>query len=306
MSSQWSLKSNTKSHIINFNWLLFYTSVFTKLTNQLLYTPTLLKFSNTTHLLNLLFSQKNPLSTKRHSLQKPTLDRRTRYNSKFLKTTQLKIQRNASVTFDNCYNKSLFELYLQFTQISPTTFFKPHGNFVPFFITNLTGKATFVNIAKTYSRWLQFNQLLDNLFLNELKCFIFSVKPFRQECTAFNWTEKCFDYELFRKSTPYFFKKDIQFGSDSITIFNRFERAGLATAFVTDSQYHWKNLYYLRRVGVYTISPIALNNNPWDVHFSLPVSSNNLISQYFFVKLLTAKKHQAKVAKFQTLRKSWF
>lgn len=305
MLSQWYIQSNTKSHIINFNWLLFYSNTFIKLTNYLINTANTFKFTNSSILLTSLISSNKSHSLHSPKVNKPVLNRHVRYNSKFIKTSQLKTQATALIGFNESYNKSLFELYLHFTRVSPTTFFKPHGNFSPFFITNLTGKSTFINVSKTYSRWLQFNQFLENLFRNELKCFIFSVKPLRQECTSFNWTEKCFDYELFKKSTPYFFKKDIQFGSDSITIFNRFERSGLSTAFITDSQYHWKNLYYLRRVGVYTISPVSLNSNPWDVHFSLPVGSNNLISQYFFVKLLTSKKHQAKYAKFKMLQKQW-
>ena len=305
MQSQWLLQRNVKPHVINFNWHLFYIKVFSQLTSTLSQTACLGNLKTSLTLLQAISYTNiycNPCSRK---ITKPSLNRRISYNSKFIKTSQYQTRDTVSLTFTDSYRNSLFELYLQFTQVSPTAFFKPHGNLLPFFINNLTGNSTFVNVSKTYSRWLQFNQLLENIFINDLKCFIFSVKPLRQECTAFNWTEKCFDYDLFKKSTPYFFKKDIQFGSDSITIFNRFERAGLSTAFVTDSQYHWKNLYYLRRVGVYTISPTALNSNPWDVHFSLPVGSNNLVSQYFFVKLLISKKHHTKYRKFEQLKLNW-
>lgn len=305
MKSMWSIKPKFTKNTINFNWLLFYRLVFVQVYSESLHT---IQHSHLTNLFVLLTRESSQTKTslaRSDKYLKPTLDRRHQYNSKFKTPTSRRLMMAVGESFTKTFDKSLFELYLRFTQISPTTFFKPHGAFLTYFITNSNGVATFVNISKTYSRWVNFINLVKNIFTNEINTFLFTTASFRQECVAFNWTEKCLEYELFKRSTPYFFKKDIQFGSDSITIFNRLERSGLSTVFLTDPQYHWKNLFYLKRVGIYTISTTPLNANPWNVHFSLPAGSNNLISQYFFIKLITMFKHEVKLNAYQSLKKLW-
>lgn len=305
MKSSWSIKPKFVKNAINFNWLLFYRLVFVQVYAESLHTITQ---SHLTNLFVLLTRESTRVRTslaRSDQYLKPALDRRDRYNSKFALPASKKLTAAVNPSFTKTFDKSLFELYLHFTQMNPSAFFKPHGAFLTYFIVNSNGAATFVNVSKTYSRWVNFINLIKNIFTNNINTFLFSTSAFRQECIAFNWTEKCLEYELFKRSTPYFFKKDIQFGTDSITIFNRFERSGLSTVFLTDSQYHWKNLYYLKRVGIYTISATPINSNPWNVHFSLPVGSNNLISQYFFIKLITMFKHEVKLNAYQSLKKLW-
>ena len=70
------------------------------------------------------------------------------------------------------------------------------------------------------------------------------------------------NYQLFRYSSPLFFLKDTTLGTNSTLIFKKLSQRGLNTVFLTDLKYHEKNLYYLQRFNVTTISLVPYNLNP--------------------------------------------
>ena len=255
--------------------------------------------------LNTNFSRNfNTMLSHNTQLPKPLLNR-TFLNQKFLaQKNHCKITLSSAKFFKPLHKIQLFNILLKFSCNNTNQFYTPHVNFKTMFIGIIDSKTSMINTSKLFSKWVNTYNLITNIFINKLNIFLFSNKVFKNEILTFNWSVCLLDYSLFKFSSPYFFLKDSSFSVSSEVVFQRFEKQGLNLVFILDLKHHEKSLHFLKKTSIFVISLTPFNMNPWLVSYSIPVSSNNIFIQYFFIKVLLVLRQYSEINLFYYLKGS--
>ena len=183
--------------------------------------------------------------------------------------------------------------------------FRPHTSFQGFLFFNGREGYTFCNHLKLWQQWVVTYNLLTNIFDCFCEILLFTTKTFKAEVSAYNWAHSKVDYNLFRKTSPYFFLEDTPYGHLADTTFWELSEASVFLTFLTNVTYHQKNLYYLMRYGNYTIGVTSISSSPWTISYPIPVLNNTLLSEYFFIRLLAYMRQKAFLNQFKELAKIW-
>lgn len=244
--------------------------------------------ATSTTFLSFRVDPRSPLSVK--SISKPTLPNASQRYSHQTDT------RLVWRIFVNFYQKL-------FNQHQP--YFKVHGFFKPFFLFNLGGRTVCLNYSKLYKRWVVTYKLILNLFFKKLNPLLFTTKVFRKEVTAFNWSNHPWDYAFFKKTTPHFFLQDTVYGNTTnMTFFLLAENHHLLSV-VTNSTYHEKNLKFLKKFNAYTLGLVAVNNSPWLLSYPILTGTNELVTEYYFITLLSFLKQYTQSLYFDEYLNLW-
>jgi len=199
-------------------------------------------------------------------------------------------------TFINFY-QSFFNQHLPF--------FKPHGFFKPFFLFNLRGQVVCLNYSKLYKRWAVTYKLLLNFFYKQLNPLLFATKVFRMEVTAFNWAGSAWDYTFFKRVAPYFFLQDTVYGSTTNTTFTLLSETHSLLSIVTNSTYHEKNLKFLKKFNSYSVGLVSVNKSPWLLSYPILAGTNELVTEYYFLVLLSFLKQFTQTLYFNEFLNLW-
>lgn len=166
-------------------------------------------------------------------------------------------------------------------------------------------QSNYLNLPKLLVKWRHATTFLYNLFYYQSTLLTFTSKSLKLETLAFNWTSSNLDIHLFQFSQSYFFSKNNPYGDNSSYVYEILNLNGFDLAFISDLRYHYKTLFFLKRHSFYTFGLVPWNSSPWLVHYSIPVGSSNLISQYFFLKLLLLVKKKAHSKYFRLMHSRW-
>ncbi len=200
----------------------------------------------------------------------------------------------------------LFLLYLKFANGDGNNLYI-HADYRYMFMCNDTiHLSPYIDIYKFHKKWIHSYNLLINLFFADTQLFAFSSKLLKEETLSFNWSFNLLSYTVFKRASPYFFLKDCNHGSVSTDIYRILSQTGLTAAFISDTKYQKRTLFYLRINGIHTIGLVPYTISPWIVNYAIPAASNTLFTQYFFIKLLTYIRQQAECYKFNTLKNIWY
>lgn len=318
INKQWDVNASTIKKLpnkqINFNWVQFYFWTYKFLLNSFNSITNYESFLLTSKVLSSWLHKYNtPHSITTQKINsKPLLHSSRQLNWKY--STKPVYHMTATETTKTFWKKTsqnvdLFLLYLQFSNASQTPNFKIHAYYRPLFLAEATKWSKwspFLNVTKMYSKWKHSYNLLLNLFFEEAKLLVFSHKILKTETLAFNWSVHLLSFNLFKYSAPYFFLKEFDYGDAATTTFKRLARQNLQIACISDIKYHEKTLFYLKNNGVYTIGFVSYNTSPWAVEYAIPSGSSSLFTQYFFLKLLSYIRQQAKLYKFNQLKTLWY
>lgn len=306
IKNRWNflLKYNNKE--VNFNWVFLYVQFYNMLIKNFILISNFNSFVLKGKLsvkLNIL--NKHTLFNKSNIFFKPVVSRSYTLSSMYSQHNFNSKKLSSIKFFKPIQQINLFNLYLHFSNSTINPFFIPHTNFKPLFISQTSGLTQLINVNKLFTKWVNSYNFLLNIFFNKLNMFLFSSKVFKNEVISFNWSFNLLDYRLFKYSNPYFYMKDTNFGVPSSIIFKRFEKKGLNTTFILDLKQHEKNLYFLKSINLHTIGLVPYSMNPWLVSYALPVTSNNIFIQYFFIKTLLFIKQYSEVQTYNNLKSTW-
>lgn len=166
-------------------------------------------------------------------------------------------------------------------------------NFFYFKQTNKLVHST--NIKKVLLRWTLVSDLFCNLFWHELSPIVFSSPFFKSETLSINWAVHNWEQLLWRYY-HLFFNFKVNKNTEKFNFFClKMQENEINFFLITDSSYHFKNLYFFRAFNFYTIGLVSFNMSPWVVNFPVPVADNHFLMQLFFFKyLLFIKKNTLK------------
>ena len=200
----------------------------------------------------------------------------------------------------------LFFMYLDFANITSSQFSRIHTHNRGFFLDEDMYPANpYLNIQKVYKKWVHFHSFLINLFYVHTCIFMYSTKLLKNEVLSFNWSYDLLPYSLFKQVSNYFFFKGSRYGEQPDIIYNNFLEERIEVAFISDLQYHVKSIFHLKNCGVFLLGPVPYGMSPWSLHYSIPVASNTLFTQYFFIKLLLHIRQMSESLVFLNQKSIW-
>ncbi len=151
------------------------------------------------------------------------------------------------------------------------------------------------NVKKVVLRWELVSDLFFNLFWYSVNPLVFSSPFFKKETLAVNWTFHNWEQILWRYY-HLFFNFKLNQNTEKFNFFClKMREYDINFFLITDSFYHFKNLYFFRDFNFYTIGLVSFNTNPWIVNFPIPVADNHFLMQLFFFKyIIFIKKNSSK------------
>ena len=162
-----------------------------------------------------------------------------------------------------------FNLFFLFNYSFFNTHFK--SNFVNnfFYVNHLKNKIIIVDSSKFVLRWLEAYNLIFNIFYYNYNPLFFGTNLFKNEILSLNWNYNYFDINLWKYYFPFFIFKLNNYNKKTDFFFEKLNSFSINFFFISDCQYHYKNLHYLKKKQHYTIGLINFNINPWLVSYPL-------------------------------------
>lgn len=197
-----------------------------------------------------------------------------------------------------------FLWYLKFGFAMTDLYASCHQSFAPFFFQNGGGASSFVNIRKINARWVDSYNLIFNLIFHDLVSLFFSNIYFKKEISALNWGLKS-SMSLWRLTQIVIFDRNNKIADSANYIFYKIRLLGVINTFVFDSEYHIRTLYYLRRHGFYTMGVVALNKDRRVLDYAIPIGSNSLVAQLFFLRFFINIKKEVQSYRYASRKKLW-
>lgn len=172
-------------------------------------------------------------------------------------------------------------------------------------VTVISSNILLTDTKKFFKRWHNAYTVLFNVFFYNFSPTVFGTPFFKNEILSLNWHYSNLDTNTWKYTFPFFVYKLNNFNRKIEFFFNKLQEANVNLYFITDCFYHFKLLHYFNKQKLYTLGLVSSNLNPWLVSYPLPVLSNNLFLQFFFLKLLVLSQKYALFYKFSFFKKNW-
>ena len=86
--------------------------------------------------------------------------------------------------------------------------------------------------------------------------------------------------------SQFFTLQSLSFNKKTDFFFSKFKECETDFFFITDTDYHYKNLNYFNKNQIFTIGLIGINLNPFLVNYCIPIFVNNNVTQLFFLNFI--------------------
>jgi len=199
-----------------------------------------------------------------------------------------------------------FKTFLRFSSASSNTISIPHFSFKYFYLGYRRGGLAVLNINKLFTRWKEAYYLMFNLFYYEIEMLTFATSFFKSEVLSLNWQVMSRFKFMWRYTKPFLSLKPNKITTYGDFIFYRLNLLGLRTALVIDVLYHNKTIYYLHRASFYSLGLVPVNYNISTLNFAIPLASDSLLAQIFFIRFTTQIQQSSKSLRYQSFRSMWF
>ena len=162
-----------------------------------------------------------------------------------------------------------------------------------------------ININKIFSLWKNIIEFLKNIFYFNLKYLTFSNSYFKYETLSLNWGISRNLTHLWKYTNVFFFFISSKMTLSSEFYFKNLLSKGFRSAFVIDLYYHKNTLHFLNKFKFVTIGPVPLFSNLYTFYISLPVVSNSVFSNLFFLRLILKLKKLNSNLLWKNIKKSY-
>ena len=200
----------------------------------------------------------------------------------------------------------LFLTYLEYAQTSFTFFYKPHFNYKLIFNISLYKTLVNLNLKKFMAKWSTTLLLFSNFAYFNIQTYSFGNKFLWKEILALNYKNTLTKVLFFKQINKRIFFKDLNWNEQFVTIFKRFKKEQVQNLIFWDLTNHRKNLIYFKKINFFIIGLVPLHQNPWDVHYAVPLFSSSLLIQYYFINFYIYIYTYTKNQYFNDLKKKWY
>lgn len=171
--------------------------------------------------------------------------------------------------------------------------FIPNSTSQSFYISHAKGGSKVINISKLFKKWLDFYNLVFNVFYFNTRVLTFTPPSHMKEAISLNWDEFTQVEKLWRYSKPFLLNKPNTINDDGDFVFRKLKLKGWSLGIVSDITYHSKSLIYLRRAGFYTLASLPSMYDDSLLDFFLPSTSDTLLTQSYFLRTVIKIKNNA-------------
>jgi hypothetical protein len=191
---------------------------------------------------------------------------------------------------ETMFNRTLFLTFLHVNTWLPTPRVTVHPSFNIFYFFNKDLNLGCFNIKRIFNLWSNVLIFITNIFFYKLDYLVFGTSYFKYEILSLNWNLVKFNELLWKYTQPFTF-----FLSNKTTLRNKQYFYYLALinyrlAFVIDIHYHVKTIYYFNYFKYISVGPVPISSNYYTLSLAMPMSSNFLFSNLFFIRLILKLK----------------
>ena len=207
-------------------------------------------------------------------------------------------------------NNFSFSFFLTFNFLySFTSFdhFHKHNHFYNFFyFKNYKKKYISINLNKFLNRWQNAQNLIFNIYYYEYYPLVFGSFDYKNEIFALNWHNFFFDSKFWKYSSNFFIFKINKYGEKVFYFYNKIFSLDITFFLISNLIYHYKNLYYFKKLNFFTIGLVNSNFSPLQFSYAIPTISINTLNEFFFLKLLVFLNKNVLFSKYFFFKNNWF
>jgi len=200
----------------------------------------------------------------------------------------------------------IFNLFFLFNYSIYNMNFKAHHLYKLFYFFSLKNKISLIDSNKFLNRWKDAYDLLYNVFYYDFNPIIFGSNLFKNEILSLNWNYGIFDINLWKFYFPFFVFKLNKFNKKTDFFFEKLSSLGVNFYLITDCEYHFKNIHYIKKKYFYSIGLVNINMDPWSVTYPIISFFESFLTQLFFFKLLIFIERKANYFKYCNFKIYWF
>jgi hypothetical protein len=123
---------------------------------------------------------------------------------------------------------------------------------------------------------------------------------------SLNWNCLFFDLKFWKYCSYFFIFKVNKYGEKMFHFYSKIFSFDITFFLISNTMYHYKNLYYFNKLQFFTVGLVNSNLSPWLVSFAVPSISVNTVTEYFFLKLLLLMHKNVTFFKYTFFKKNWF
>lgn len=199
----------------------------------------------------------------------------------------------------------ILNLFLLMNSTTVDTTFKPHFNFRVLNLLKLKNNSLVFEPTSFFKKWHHIYLFLYNLFYFNQFPLIYGSPFCRKEILALNWSLNFFDFTTWKHTATVFTLKAPVYSQKYLLFFKRFLNCKISSVCITDIQFHFRTLHYLRKYNFFTMAFIPVGIDPWSVSFAFPILQDNFFMQLFFFKFFFLIRKHAMREKFILYKKLW-
>ena len=205
------------------------------------------------------------------------------------------------------YTFKLFKVFLKFSLFNGSNYFSKHSALKFNYLSpNIKGSATSLN--GLFSKWINLFFLISNIFYYDIRFLTFSNSFFIKEVSTLNWNffKKSNSKGLWRLTQPFIFFKVSQIVNYGPILFKKLKFKGFNISLIIDPLYHLKTLYYLKNNNMFIISLTSSSSRIKSVDLSIPINTNSVFSQLFFIRLIFSISKNVNFNKYNLYHQTWY
>lgn len=203
---------------------------------------------------------------------------------------------NTPLTYGNfkikLFIKKTFQVYTNIILFSKNYNNKPHNSFMSFFVNNTKQNSnSILSIKKFYSKYLNSFYFIYNIFFYKINFLTFGNSFFKNELFSINWI--LLKNHTFRHNQTDLsvFINPIKRNKSSIKLTSLINSTlNIKSILITDYIFHKTTVYFFQKQNTLTVGLLPITSNYTSLDVVIPVPSDNIFSQSFFIKLLVSFK----------------
>ena len=212
------------------------------------------------------------------------------------KTTKNMPYKSFKTSIHQTWSKKLYLTYVKLNSGFHQNTLQPHSSQQIYYYLNKQLNIGILNITKLINVWHNILTFIENIFFYSIEYLIFANNYFKYESLSLNWKKLSLIKSFWRYTYPFIFFLNNKTTQKTELYFRFLLQKGFRVSFVIDIFYHKKTIFYFNKLKFISIGPVPISSNLYLLNLSLPVNSNSIFSNLFFIRfLLKLKKKNSKL-----------
>lgn len=199
----------------------------------------------------------------------------------------------------------LFKIFFLFNNSFSNTLFFGNTAFAGYNLVPKGEKILVLNYKSYLHRWLVSYDLLFNLNYFNISKLFFTSPLFYLQNSALNWNDFSWTFELWQWFQHVFIFQSPRHDPKLTYFFSKIKIYGASCAVITDTNYHLKTVFYLKKSYFFTIGLIHVNEDPFFLEYPIVAFFNNYLIQSFFIKFIFFIQKQSNAVKLNYYAHLW-